>query len=1025
VSSPPTERVSATLLEIRLLGELEVVRSGRSLELPRSRKSRALLGYLAAIGKPEQRERLCDLFWDGPDDPRAALRWSLTKLRPILDEPGIARLIADRSRVAVDATAVSIDVQNARAAIADQPISTDRLREIASAFRGGFLSGLDLPDCYAYSAWLSTEREAARALHIAVLDALVDRLRDDPEAALPFARARVAAEPFDETGYAAVIELLSALGRTRDARAEYETCCRVLERELGRRPSPRVDRALSRSETVDRPTRLTRAATTASLVGRAREIDILHDMVHSDPGGVLLITGEPGIGKSRLLEELGRMVRAAGGAVLTGRAFEAEMVRPYGPWIDALRSPSEGSLMQHASGAALADLATLLPELAESSPGAAIGRERLFEAVAGVLSSMAKRSGLLAVVLDDLQWFDDASVALLHYVARRFVPAAGQHPAGRLILGLTARPASLASNATAAGFVRGRRREGDVHEMSLGPLAAGEVEQLVASLDRALDGARVAQASEGNPLFALEIARTLRSGETGVPATIEALVDDNLAHLEPLARDVVTWAAALGGRFDVPLLARAAGIAATELLPAIDALERHGIFRQTPHGEAYDFGHDLVRRVAYDRLSSPRARVVHAEIARRLSALDDPTGALAGDIAHHAILGGDAELAATSCARAGARCLRMFAVHEATALAARGLEAVRRATELPPRRRIPLAVALYEVLVHADPSGDRGHETQSALERLADEARSLGLYGQMQTLFYLISYIHYHGGEWARAEEDTLRAVEAGRSADAQTAARALANSGRCLASIEREPVRARELLHEASLRAGELGLDLVDLAWGLGILAHHQGDLDVAAAHLRHAVELTRAEEAHWPVCDCLVRLACLELERGRFAAVRAYGDELAPVAAKLGDASEGPFGEALAALAELSVAPNENATARFDAALRALAECDAKGARAYSLVAAAELDLTRGELDRARRRATEALDASRATGRRSETAMAQILLARLDLAHERDAEATTWLDTVAVEAARPFSLSARALRAYQVARAELEDGR
>src|ERR671914_1623188 len=85
---------------IRLLGELQLVgRDGRAVALPASRKTRALLGYLIATGQSHRRERLCDLLWDGPDDPRAELRWSVSKLRPIVNEPGATRLVSDREQI--------------------------------------------------------------------------------------------------------------------------------------------------------------------------------------------------------------------------------------------------------------------------------------------------------------------------------------------------------------------------------------------------------------------------------------------------------------------------------------------------------------------------------------------------------------------------------------------------------------------------------------------------------------------------------------------------------------------------------------------------------------------------------------------------------------------------------------------------------------------------------------------------------------------------------------------------------------
>src|SRR6516162_3945993 len=120
------------MLQIRLLGELEVVREGRAQALPASKKTRALLGYLAATGRPALRERLCELLWEGPDDPRAALRWSLTKIRPLLDEK---RLAADRERVAFEACGAVVDLVAVRP-VDPATANTDALRGAAERFRG-------------------------------------------------------------------------------------------------------------------------------------------------------------------------------------------------------------------------------------------------------------------------------------------------------------------------------------------------------------------------------------------------------------------------------------------------------------------------------------------------------------------------------------------------------------------------------------------------------------------------------------------------------------------------------------------------------------------------------------------------------------------------------------------------------------------------------------------------------------------------------------------------------------------------
>ena len=187
---------------VRLLGELQLDRSdGTALALPASRKTRALLGYLIATGQAHRRERLCDLFWDGPDDPRAELRWCLSKIRPLLQHCG-AELAADRQRVGIVIGNAVVDLLSVRSMLGEgvAKASTDDLKSAALLFRGEFLDGLDLPVCYLYQEWCMAEREAVSRLRLAVLGALVERLQDKPDDALPYARALTVADPLLRSG---------------------------------------------------------------------------------------------------------------------------------------------------------------------------------------------------------------------------------------------------------------------------------------------------------------------------------------------------------------------------------------------------------------------------------------------------------------------------------------------------------------------------------------------------------------------------------------------------------------------------------------------------------------------------------------------------------------------------------------------------------------------------------------------------------------------------------------------------------
>lgn len=218
-------------LELRVLGGLTVLRDGVPLSLPRSKKTRALLAYLALAARPHRRDRLCRLLWSIPEDPRAALRWSLSRLRPLVDTPARPRIVADRDSVAFERTGVGIDIVELRAALpADlDRASTAALRRTAAAFHGDFLEGLDLPDCPEFHGWCVAEREEVRRLHSRLLAGLIARLEAKPEEALPYARERARLEPADGEAHATLISLLRATGRQGEADAHFRAAERRLD----------------------------------------------------------------------------------------------------------------------------------------------------------------------------------------------------------------------------------------------------------------------------------------------------------------------------------------------------------------------------------------------------------------------------------------------------------------------------------------------------------------------------------------------------------------------------------------------------------------------------------------------------------------------------------------------------------------------------------------------------------------------------------------------------------------------------
>jgi TolB-like protein/Tfp pilus assembly protein PilF len=238
------------VLELRVLGELEVIRDGAPAMLPPSRKTRALLAYLALTRHKHRRERLCETFWDVPDDPRGALRWSLSKIRPFVDDPVCPRLVADRQTVELLTEALDIDFFAAQACAGDEAAETAELARAASSFRGPLLADLDLPSNNEFHTWLLGLREDARKLQSQILRALTERLAATPEEALPYARELVRIDPYDETGWALLISNLAAAGRGGEVRQQYEAATRTLrEVDGGSGPLLRAWRAAQASPT--------------------------------------------------------------------------------------------------------------------------------------------------------------------------------------------------------------------------------------------------------------------------------------------------------------------------------------------------------------------------------------------------------------------------------------------------------------------------------------------------------------------------------------------------------------------------------------------------------------------------------------------------------------------------------------------------------------------------------------------------------------------------------------------------------
>jgi predicted ATPase len=509
------------------------------------------------------------------------------------------------------------------------------------------------------------------------------------------------------------------------------------------------------------------------LVGCEREREVIGtalEAVASGQGRFLLLVGEPGVGKTRLAQEITLMAPPQGLRVLTGRCYEPQQTVAYFPFLEALTQAEAGAapLIQANLADRWPEVARLLPDRVRESvhdrqasgPSTIDERnaqQRLFWQVTGFVQALSDQAPL-ALLLDDLHWADRASLDLLQHLARH----TREWP---ILLVGTAREVEARSHYPLADAVSDLRRDELVERLAVRPLGAEDTATLIGATLGGADGAagtattvsaemaqRIHARSEGNPFFARQLTRALQEqdalefaagvwqlrAQTGAtlpaPESITAVIGQRLRRLTPLTQEVLREASVLGQAFAFAELRRVGGRGKQEVEEAVEEAVELGVLREG-QGEQYHFNHALTLETVYMGLSALRKRRLHRQTADALEQQPDHERR-AGELAYHLLTADERERALPYALLAGDQAEAVYAHAEAeghyrTALAV-AREVGDQAQEAEALEKLGRVLGALSRLAEALEARERAARAYQALGDVEGELRVLAALGWTQ-----------------------------------------------------------------------------------------------------------------------------------------------------------------------------------------------------------------------------------------------------------------------------------------------------
>jgi DNA-binding SARP family transcriptional activator len=892
----------ASQLAISLLGPVDIRLGDRPLTVD-TRKAIALLAYLAVTRRPASRDTLTALLWPDADDTdgRGALRRTLSVLKTALQGVGLS---IDRSAAALRDDELDVDVTRFRAALAaardhrhDPDQRCDRclsaLEAGAALDRGEFMAGFTLRDSPPFDEWQLAEGEAHRRELAGLLERLAraHAASGQWDAAIAAGRRWLELDPLHEPAHRLLMTLHARAGEAAAAIHQYRDCVRILDTELGVAPlaettalyeairtggAPQSVRPTEREAVASPP-----ASRSPALVGRSGDLQALMEAyANTGPDGrVAIVEGEAGVGKTHLLMAFAERVGAAGGSVLSARAFPGESGVAYGPLVEVIRSGMAARDAPPTLVDVVAEVARIVPIPGVAAParpvmGDPFGRARLLDALSILLPSLVEGRRPGAIVLDDLHLADTSTVDAIAYLARRLV--------SRPVCLVVSWRREEMTEAARARLIEAAAVAGPPGLVSLGRLEREWVAELAAwILGRELSPGEVDNLfdeSEGLPLYVVE-AMAEPAGLGGTPVGVRRLLLSRIDSVSEIGAQILAAASVIGRSFTLRAVRTASGRSEDETVDGIEELMRRGLVRETGsiHGDVgYDFTHGRLREVAYEELSLARRRLIHGRVADALAGSPPSETASEGmrwsRVAQHASLAGRSAQAAEAHRRAGDYQRAAFANVEAAEHyeAALGLGH-------------PAVAELHELLgelstLRGDYAGAIAHLEAAAANDLATND------GRAATIEHRLALVHARRGDWQRAASH----ADVASAGTTDPTRRSMVLADRSAIAIHSGDLDAAVDFARRALDLASDGSDPVARAAAehiAGVAARRRGDERAAERHLERAVGLSRGLDDLGLRISALNSMAIVASERGDRERAIELTSEALESCARLGD--------------------------------------------------------------------------------------------------------------------------------------------